>query len=321
MPRARRWIGAGAAAAIVVFAGQHVLARFSTEVYQFEPAVTFATPVTQTYARQARLVIDARVRIEVARRRARRWTPTSRSCAAPTCSSCSSSRTARSATSGRISRPTWTPSRAGLEAAIRDTQRDVVSAYVESPTFGGSSWLAHLSLMSGVEVRDAASNASLMTQQRETMVTAFERHGYRTVALMPGLRQRWPEGAFYGFDDIYGAARLDYRGPEFGWFAVPDQFSLARFEALERSQPSQAPRFVFFPTISTHFPFSPTPPYQPDWARMLTDTPLRRPRDRGGVRAGTRLDVVRPGLRGRDVLCLRDASADTCARPPIAIAC
>ena len=30
---------------------------------------------------------------------------------------------------------------------------------------------------------------------------------------------------------------------------------------------------MFFPTISTHFPFIPTPPYQPDWARMLTDTP------------------------------------------------
>jgi len=160
-----------------------------------------------------------------------------------------------------------------LDLAIRETGREVVSAYVESPTFGGSSWLAHLSLMSGVEVRDAASNASLMAQQRETMVTAFKQHGYRTVALMPGLRQLWPEGAFYGFDEIYGAARLDYRGPEFGWFAIPDQFSLAQFEALERRQPARSPMFVFFPTISTHFPFSPTPPYQPDWARMLTDRP------------------------------------------------
>ena len=127
--------------------------------------------------------------------------------------------------------------------------------------------------MSGVEVRDPATNATLMMQQRETMVKALKRQGYRTLALMPGLRQRWPEGAFYGFDEIYGATRLDYRGPEFGWFAIPDQFSLARADALERSQPSQAPTFMFFPTISTHFPFIPTPPYQPDWARMLTDTP------------------------------------------------
>jgi hypothetical protein len=148
---------------------------------------------------------------------------------------------------------------------------------VESPTFGGSSWLAHLSLMSGVEVRDAASNASLMAQSRETVVTAFKRRGYRTVALMPGLRQRWPEGGFYGFDDIYDAPRLDYRGPEFGWFAIPDEFSLARFDALEPAASRASPLFVFYPTISTHFPFSPTPPYQPDWSRMLTDRPFDGP--------------------------------------------
>ncbi len=92
--------------------------------------------------------------------------------------------------------------------------------------------------MSGVEVRDPETNARLMTEQRETIVTNFKRAGHRTVALMPGLRQAWPEGGFYGFDDIYGASRLDYHGPEFGWFAVPDQFSLAKFDALERQQPS-----------------------------------------------------------------------------------
>jgi len=167
--------------------------------------------------------------------------------------------------------------RADLDGAIHATGRDVVSAFVESPTFGGSSWLAHISLMSGVEVRDPDTNARLMTEKRETMVTAFKRAGHRAIALMPGLRQVWPEGVFYGFDEIYGAARLDYRGPEFGWFAVPDQFSLAKFDALERAAASRAPRFVFFPTISTHFPFIPTPPYQPDWSKMFLEHPYDGP--------------------------------------------
>jgi hypothetical protein len=35
-----------------------------------------------------------------------------------------------------------------------------------------------------------------------------------------------------------------------------------------------APRFVFFPTISSHMPFRPTPPYQPDWTRLLGPTPF-----------------------------------------------
>jgi hypothetical protein len=35
--------------------------------------------------------------------------------------------------------------------------------------------------------------------------------------------------------------------------------------------------FVFFPTISTHFPFNPTPPYQADWPRMLSARPYDGP--------------------------------------------
>ena len=160
-------------------------------------------------------------------------------------------------------------SRAAFEAAIGETGRQVVSAYVESPTFGGSSWLAHLSLLSGVEVRDQYAYSSLMASRRETMVTNFSRRGYRDVALMPGMRQAWPEGAFYGFDEIYGRDRLEYEGPEFGWWAVPDQYALAKLDALERHRPSRAPLFVVFPTSTPHAPFGPVAPYQPDWSRVL----------------------------------------------------
>ena len=130
--------------------------------------------------------------------------------------------------------------RARLEAAIHDTNRDVVSAYVESPTFGGSSWLAHITLLSGVEIRSHDTNALLMTEKRDTLVTAFKRHGYRTVAVMPGLWQNWPEGTFYGFDEIYGGARLDYQGPTFGWWDMTDQFVLARMDALEVNRAPRA---------------------------------------------------------------------------------
>jgi hypothetical protein len=166
-----------------------------------------------------------------------------------------------------------TASREALAAAIRDSNRQVVSAFVESPTFGGSSWLAHLSLLSGIEVREPETNARLMTEQRDTLVRAFGRRGFRTIGLMPGMRQRWPEGAFYGFDEIYGAERLAYQGPYFGWFGIPDQYSLHRLDALEARRAPRQPLFVVFPTLSTHFPFTPTPPYQPDWARLSSAAP------------------------------------------------
>jgi hypothetical protein len=163
--------------------------------------------------------------------------------------------------------------RSRLETAIHETGRDVVSAYVESPTFGGSSWLAHVSLLSGVEVKTHDANALLMSQKRDTLVSVFKRGGYRTVAFMPGTWQEWPEGQFYGFDAIYGGEKLGYHGPPFGWWDMTDQFTLAQMDRLEVDRAPRGPLFVLFPTISTHIPFTPTPPYQPDWDRMLTDTP------------------------------------------------
>lgn len=168
---------------------------------------------------------------------------------------------------------TLAPRRAELAAAIADTGRSVVTALIESTTFGGESWLAHISLLSGTEVRDPDLNRRLMAERRDTLVTTFARAGYRTLGVFPGLHAPWPDGAFYGFDRIYGAPDLGYAGPPFGWWDVTDQFVLARVDTLTLTDDRTAPAFVFFPTISTHTPFTPVPPYQPDWPRLLTPTP------------------------------------------------
>lgn len=165
---------------------------------------------------------------------------------------------------------TLTPSRLDFEAAAHETGRRVASAYVESPTFGASSWLAHLSLMTGIEVRDQYSYQSLMAQRRDTLTAPFSRAGYRTVALLPGMRQPWPEGAFYRYDSIYGFADLAYNGPRFGWWTIPDQYALAKLDALEGPPSTRAPLFVVFPTSTTHAPFGPVAPYQPRWEQVLT---------------------------------------------------
>ena len=166
------------------------------------------------------------------------------------------------------------PAREAFAAAARDTGREVISAFVTSPTFGGSSWFAHSSFLSGINVADPDRYALLLTQNRPTLASTFKTAGYRAVAMMPGLKQNWPEGAFYGFDTIYGADALDYRGPEFGWWRIPDQFSLAALDAREIRARPRKPLFVFFPTINTHMPFRPTPPLQDDWARVLSARPF-----------------------------------------------
>jgi hypothetical protein len=241
-----------------------------------EPRVLpFAEPVLATYAAQARLIVDG-------------LSGSAAAAALPASPALASDLAALSGGdvlvlflesygSSTYDRPAYAaalaPAREQLAQAIRQTHREVVSAFVESPTFGGGSWLAHLSLMSGIEVRDPARYALLMTRQRDTLATPFRQHGYRTVAMMPGLRLAWPEGRFYRFDAIHDAASLAYTGPEFGWFHIPDQFSLATLEQRELRPAPRAPVFALFPTLSTHLPFRPTPPYQPDWQRMLGSDP------------------------------------------------
>jgi hypothetical protein len=262
--RVRVALGSLAAGVILLFASQRITDGFPVEV-------AFADPVTPAYVRQARFamaIVDAD--------------------SAPSLGPSPALDTGLRALGGAdvllifvesygaITYETpaiaagLAESRADLDAAIRETGRQVVSAYVESPTFGGSSWLAHLSLLSGVEVRDQYAYSALMASRRATLVTNFARRGYRTVALMPGMRQAWPEGAFYGFDAIYGHDGLAYEGPQFGWWSIPDQYALARLDALERRGRSRPPVFVVFPTGTSHAPFGPVPPYQPAWTRVLT---------------------------------------------------
>jgi hypothetical protein len=266
VPLERRAMGVAAALVVALFSAEQLIPAAA-------PQSRFAKPVTRTYARQVQLMVAG---ITGA---------TSLPPSPPLQSDLSLAKDADVflifvESYGAISwqRPALVDrlrdSRQQFESAIRDTGRDIVSAYVTSPTFGGASWLAHISLMSGLEVTDPDTNALLMTQKRDTVVGTFSRAGYRVVALMPGLWFPWPEGAFYGFDTIYRADRLDYQGPPFGWWTLPDQFSLARLDALEVSPPSRQPLFVFFPTVNTHTPFSPTPPYQPDWSRVLTGQPF-----------------------------------------------
>lgn len=162
-----------------------------------------------------------------------------------------------------------TAPRTALAQAIQASGRFVVSARVTAPTFGGSSWLSHAALLSGVDTTDPADHDLLLTSQRPTLVRHFARHGYRTVGWMPGLKRPWPEGSFYGFDRLADDAGIGYQGADFGYWRIPDQAALALLQAqeLERTV-ERAPRFVVFPTTSSHAPFHPIAPFVADWPSL-----------------------------------------------------
>jgi hypothetical protein len=173
------------------------------------------------------------------------------------------------------------PRVAVAEQRLRQAGWHIASGYFTSPTFGGASWLAHSSFLTGRLVSNNRDYQLLLSSDQSSLVGDFSRAGYRTVALMPGLKLAWPEGRFYGFDRFYDAKEVGYSGWPYGWWAIPDQFSLARMVEAEAEKSGRKPLFVVFPTIMSHMPFAPVPAYQEDWksaanAAVYAKVPLRR---------------------------------------------
>ncbi|MET0838976.1 MAG: sulfatase-like hydrolase/transferase, partial [Marmoricola sp.] len=133
------------------------------------------------------------------------------------------------------------------------------SAFLTSPTFGAISWLAHATLQSGLWVDSQQRYDVLMTSERHTLSSLFERAGWRTVGDSPANTHDWPQGAFYGFDQLYDSRNVGYRGPRFGYPTMPDQYTLDAFHRLELAPDDRAPVMAEIDLISSHAPWSRTP--------------------------------------------------------------
>jgi hypothetical protein len=134
------------------------------------------------------------------------------------------------------------------------------SGFLTSPVAGGSSWLAHATLLSGMRVANQARHDALMASDRRTLVSAFAAVGSRTAAVMPGTTGEWPEARFYGHQRVYDFPALGYRGPDLGWASVPDQYTMSAFERMEHAQPDRPPLFAEIALASSHAPWPLIPP-------------------------------------------------------------
>jgi hypothetical protein len=133
------------------------------------------------------------------------------------------------------------------------------SAYLTSPTAGGSSWLAHATLLSGLWIDNQQHYDDLASSHRLTLTKAFRRASWRTVGVMPGNDSAWPESGSLGYDQVYGAQEMGYQGPRFSWATMPDQYSLSRFERTERLPRKRQPVMAEITLVSSHAPWEPIP--------------------------------------------------------------
>ncbi|HEY3687886.1 MAG TPA: CDP-alcohol phosphatidyltransferase family protein [Streptosporangiaceae bacterium] len=167
-----------------------------------------------------------------------------------------------------------TPFSPGVDRVLRDGTTALTrsgysarSAFLNSSTFGGISWLAHSTLQSGMWVNSQQRYDRLVDGDRFTLATAFGKAGWRTVSDIPSDDRTWPEGtSFYHYDKIYDRRQVGYRGPTFSYASMPDQYSLAAFQRNELA-PGHRPVMAEIDLVSSHTPWTPLPRMVP-WDRL-----------------------------------------------------
>jgi hypothetical protein len=133
------------------------------------------------------------------------------------------------------------------------------SGWLTSPVAGGGSWMAHATFLSGLRIDNQQRYRSLVSSDRLTLTSAFRRASWETVNVMPGTNRAWPEGAFFGVDRVHDVRNLGYRGPNFSWSAMPDQYTLSAFERSERARTDRGPLMAQIELTSSHAPWTPVP--------------------------------------------------------------
>jgi hypothetical protein len=154
-----------------------------------------------------------------------------------------------------------------LEKSLNARKFSIYSSFFNSPTYGGTSWLAHATLAGGVHLKNQMDYNLLITSKTKTIAKYFNTAGYRTISVMPGTQWPWPEGAFFGYQKKYYAWNFDYKGPPYGWSTMPDQYVLDyiyRHEIRDRTKSL----FIEFILGSSHAPFHLQPPFLKDWSQI-----------------------------------------------------
>jgi phosphatidylglycerophosphate synthase len=154
----------------------------------------------------------------------------------------------------------------GVDTALRrdttvlsDAGFSARTAYLTSSTFGGMSWIAHSTLQSGLWIDSQQRFDQLMASKRLTISSAFGEAGWRTVSDNPADKHPWLQGKqFYHYDKLYGRNNVGYQGPSFSWAAMPDQYTLAKFQQHELG-PGHAPVMAEMDLVSSHTPWTPLP--------------------------------------------------------------
>jgi hypothetical protein len=181
----------------------------------------------------------------------------------------------------------WPPHVAASKATYDAFEKDLgergftmATGILNSTTYGGQSWLAHATLDTGIPVRAQLDYEIVAAKKPHSIAGYFHRAGYRTVLAEPNTTRAFSNGGFYGFDASYLNRDFHYRGPDYAWATMPDQYVL---DVMRRSEVERAkqPLFLQYVLVSSHAPWAKLPTPVADWSRLgdgalFKDVPMER---------------------------------------------
>nr|WP_042187052.1 sulfatase-like hydrolase/transferase [Kibdelosporangium sp. MJ126-NF4]CEL17771.1 CDP-alcohol phosphatidyltransferase [Kibdelosporangium sp. MJ126-NF4]CTQ91005.1 CDP-alcohol phosphatidyltransferase(EC:2.7.8.-) [Kibdelosporangium sp. MJ126-NF4] len=144
-------------------------------------------------------------------------------------------------------------------STLRAAGFEARSAFITSSTVGGGSWLAHSTLQSGLLINNQKRYDTFVSSDRFTLSHAFKRAGWKTVGIVPQNMKPWPEGKVYGYDQYYDTHNVGYKGKNFFYAQMPDQFTMSAFQRNELAAAGRKPVMAEIDLVSSHTPFVPLP--------------------------------------------------------------
>ncbi len=159
------------------------------------------------------------------------------------------------------------PALRSMEADLANHGFVTASAQLTSATYGGMSWLAHATLLTGVRTTNQLEYDLLGVHRPRSMARILHQAGYHTVLLEPNTNRKSSGADFYDFDETYRNWDFDYAGPPFAWASMPDQYVLD-FARRRVVDVARGPLFATYVLVSSHAPWSHVPTLVRDWSRV-----------------------------------------------------
>jgi hypothetical protein len=169
-----------------------------------------------------------------------------------------------------------------LDQTLRDEGYFIASTAMDSTVYGGFSWLAETTLLTGQKISSQMQFTELVERSRDEPVPSIARtlhdRGFYTLAVKPGtIHGSWPEGwDVFRFEDSLVAhdGDFNYRGPWFSYVAIADQFAI--WTAHQHMQQVRRPggvaerrhAFIHYQLVSSHTPFNRIPWYLENWDEL-----------------------------------------------------